>query len=215
MNSAKDIGTPSTGKLPVKGTVTMVLQHRQGPTSRSRSTGPGRPAAAASFAHLARKNFLNGSTCHRLVSGGIFVLQCGDPNGDGTGGPPYQFADENLAQQADGVYERGVVAMANSGPDTNGSQFFINYKDGQLQNAYTPFGVVTKGMAIVDAIAAAGTDSGEADGRPRSRSPSPRSRSSRRELAAHPRVVVRSGAARSTPPSDGVKRRTASRKPLR
>jgi len=95
------------------------------------------------------------------------LLQCGDPVGDGSGGPPYQFADENLAQQADGVYERGLVAMANAGPDTNGSQFFINYKDGQLQNAYTPFGVVTKGMKIIDAIAAAGTDTGEADGRPK------------------------------------------------
>jgi len=127
------------------------------------------PCTAASFAHLATKNFLNGTSCHRLVSQGIFVLQCGDPNGDGSGGPPYQFVDENLAQQADGVYERGLVAMANAGPGTNGSQFFINYKDGQLQNNYTPFGVVTKGMAIVDAIAAGGSDEsgGPGDGRPK------------------------------------------------
>jgi peptidyl-prolyl cis-trans isomerase B (cyclophilin B) len=166
MNSAKDIGTPSTGKLPVSGTVTMVLSTNKGDIEikidRART-----PCTAASFAHLAKKSFLNGSTCHRLTAGTISVLQCGDPNGDGSGGPPYMFVDENLAQQADGVYERGVVAMANAGPNTNGSQFFINYKDGQLQNAYTPFGVVTKGMAIVDAVAAAGTDDGGADGRPK------------------------------------------------
>ena len=168
MNSAKDVGTPPAGKVPVKGTVTMVLSTNKGDIEikidRART-----PCTAASFAHLASKNFLNGSTCHRLTSGTIYVLQCGDPNGDGSGGPPYQFADENLAQQADGVYERGVVAMANAGPGTNGSQFFINYKDGQLQPAYTPFGVVTKGMAIVDQIAAAGSDEsgGPGDGRPK------------------------------------------------
>jgi peptidyl-prolyl cis-trans isomerase B (cyclophilin B) len=168
MNTAKDVGTPPTGKLPVTGTVTMVLSTNKGDIEikidRART-----PCAAASFAHLASKNYFNGTNCHRLTSQGIFVLQCGDPAGDGSGGPPYQFADENLAAQADGVYERGVVAMANAGPDTNGSQFFINYKDGQLQPAYTPFGVVTKGMAIVDQIAAAGTDeaNGPGDGRPK------------------------------------------------
>jgi len=161
------VGTPPAGKVPVKGTVTMVLNTNKGDVEikidRART-----PCTAASFAHLAKKNFLNGSTCHRLTSGTIFVLQCGDPK-NGAGGPPYQFADENLAQEADGVYKRGVVAMANAGPGTNGSQFFINYKDGQLQNNYTPFGVVTKGMAIVDAIAAGGSDEsgGPGDGRPK------------------------------------------------
>jgi len=166
MNSGKDVGTPPTGKVPAKGTVTMVLSTNKGDIeikiNRART-----PCTAASFAHLARKNFLTGSSCHRLVSQGIFVLQCGDPSGDGSGGPPYQFVDENLAQQADGVYERGLVAMANAGPGTNGSQFFINYKDGQLPNNYTPFGVVTKGMAIVDAVAKAGTEDGGPDGRPK------------------------------------------------
>ena len=86
------------------------------------------------------------------------MLQCGDPTGTGTGGPGYQFQDENLTATAvtGGTYPAGTVAMANSGPDTNGSQFFLVYKDSQLPPSYTPFGTITGGLDVLQKIAAAG-----------------------------------------------------------
>ncbi|MFF0312505.1 peptidylprolyl isomerase [Streptosporangium sp. NPDC004379] len=115
------------------------------------------PCTVNSFAFLAKKDYFNGSKCHRLGSEQFPVLQCGDPlakadgksQTDGQGGPGYRFVNENL----DGAkYTRGVVAMANSGADTNGSQFFIVYGDTQLPPNYTPFGTVTKGMEIIDEV---------------------------------------------------------------
>ncbi|GIG86122.1 peptidylprolyl isomerase [Plantactinospora endophytica] len=116
------------------------------------------PCTVASFQHLAQRKFFDGSTCHRLVTEGIFVLQCGDPTGTGMGGPDYKFADENLTGAR---YGRGVVAMANTGePGTNGSQFFIIFQDSSsgLQPLYTPFGTVTSGIEVVDRVAAGGHD---------------------------------------------------------
>ncbi|SDR26892.1 peptidylprolyl isomerase [Thermostaphylospora chromogena] len=124
------------------------------------------PCTVNSFAFLAEKDYFDGTKCHRLVTpstGGLAILQCGDPQAkadgkggtDGQGGPGYKFADENLGGME---YGRGVVAMANSGPDTNGSQFFIVYGDEtkSLPPQYTPFGTVTKGMDIVDKVAEGG-----------------------------------------------------------
>jgi cyclophilin family peptidyl-prolyl cis-trans isomerase len=124
------------------------------------------PKAAANFIELARKGFYDGVVFHRLVPG--FVIQGGDGeygHNDrldrgrlGTGGPGYKFADEPF----EGDYLRGAVAMANAGPNTNGSQFFICLDDlsgGRLPKKYTLFGHVTKGMDVVDAIAAAKRDS--------------------------------------------------------
>ncbi|MEV5413446.1 peptidylprolyl isomerase [Thermopolyspora sp. NPDC052614] len=133
------------------------------------------PCTANSFAHLAAKDFFDGSKCHRLVTGGLHVLQCGDPLAkadgknptDGAGGPGYRVPDENLGGMP---YKRGVVAMANSGrADTGGSQFFIIYGDDtkNLQPSYTPFGTVTKGMDIVDKVAKAGVQGGGSDGPPK------------------------------------------------
>ena len=91
-----------------------------------------------SFVSLASQKFFNQTSCHRLVTSGIFVLQCGDPTGTGSGGPGYQFSDENLTGAK---YPAGTLAMANSGPNTNGSQFFLVYKNTPgLQPNYTPFG---------------------------------------------------------------------------
>ena len=108
------------------------------------------PVTANSFAFLAKEGFYDGTVIHRVVPG--FVVQMGDPTGTGTGGPGYQFADE-LASARNRGYGRGTLAMANAGPDTNGSQFFICIGDAGLPPAYSVFGEVTEGMEVVDAIA--------------------------------------------------------------
>ncbi len=106
------------------------------------------PLAAGNFEKLVNDGFYDGLTFHRREEG--FVIQGGDPNGNGTGGPGYTFEDE-LAD--DYTYERGIVAMANRGPNTNGSQFFIMLDDvPQLPKLYTIFGRVTEGMDVVDQI---------------------------------------------------------------
>jgi cyclophilin family peptidyl-prolyl cis-trans isomerase len=107
------------------------------------------PKAANNFLDLARKGFYDGVIFHRVVPG--FVIQGGDPTGTGRGGPGYQFDDEPFS----GDYERGTLAMANAGPNTNGSQFFICLTDlrGRLPKNYTIFGRVTSGLDVVDAIA--------------------------------------------------------------
>ncbi len=105
------------------------------------------PNTVKNFVDLARKNFYDQTIFHRAING--FMIQGGDPNGDGTGGPGYRFNDEPFT----GEYTRGAVAMANAGPNTNGSQFFIMHADNPLPKAYTIFGRVIKGMEVVDAIA--------------------------------------------------------------
>jgi serine/threonine protein kinase/cyclophilin family peptidyl-prolyl cis-trans isomerase len=116
------------------------------------------PCAFASFAHLGDLGFFDDTTCHRLTTEGIFVLQCGDPTGTGQGGPTYQFPDENLPAGLHPPYPAGTVAMANSGPDSNGSQFFIVYQDGAISPDYSVVGTVTRGMEIVERVAEAGHD---------------------------------------------------------
>jgi cyclophilin family peptidyl-prolyl cis-trans isomerase len=107
------------------------------------------PKTVNNFVSLSRDVFYNGTTFHRVMKG--FMIQGGDPKGDGSGGPGYKFDDENL----EGDYKRGTVAMANSGPNTNGSQFFIIHKDYDLPKQYVVFGHVSKGMETVDKIAEA------------------------------------------------------------
>jgi len=121
------------------------------------------PHTVNSFNFLAGKGYFTDTPCHRLTTTGIYVLQCGDPTGTGTGSPGYSFTDENLAGA---TYPKGTVAMANSGPDTNGSQFFLVYADTQLDPAYTPFGRVTSGLNVLLAIAHAGSNP-PGDGRPK------------------------------------------------
>ncbi len=123
------------------------------------------PCTTFSFRFLAERHYFDGTHCHRLTTQRIFVLQCGDPTGTGSGGPGYSFNDENLAGA---TYPAGTVAMANAGPDTNGSQFFFVWKDTRLSPAYTPFGTVTAGMDVLQKIAAAGEDdqNGPGDGYP-------------------------------------------------
>jgi peptidyl-prolyl cis-trans isomerase B (cyclophilin B) len=109
------------------------------------------PCAVNSFVALANAKFYDGTVCHReLIDNGYGVLQCGDPTGSGSGGPGYTFADENL----DGAtYTKGVLAMANAGPNTNGSQFFMVFRDSKFDPNYTPFGTIEKGLDVLEKIA--------------------------------------------------------------
>ena len=105
------------------------------------------PITVNNFVALARKNFYTNTVFHRVIRG--FMIQGGDPKGDGTGGPGYKFDDEPIESE----YTRGTIAMANSGPNTNGSQFFILHADYQLPKNYVIFGKVNSGMDVVDKIA--------------------------------------------------------------
>lgn len=124
------------------------------------------PQTVNSMAFLSDQGYFNDTACHRLTTEGIFVLQCGDPAGDGTGGPGYSIPDENLPKEGSNDYPAGTVAMANAGPGTGGSQFFIVYADTTLPPDYTIWGTVTKGLDVVQAVAAAGVEGGGGDGRP-------------------------------------------------
>lgn len=123
------------------------------------------PCTANNLRSLAHFRYFDDTPCHRLTTEGISVLQCGSPDGSGNGGPGYSFKDENLEGA---TYERGTVAMANSGPSTNGSQFFLVYEDSALPPNYTPFGKITAGLDVLEEIAAAGSDesNGVGDGKP-------------------------------------------------
>jgi cyclophilin family peptidyl-prolyl cis-trans isomerase len=120
-----------------------------------------------SFVYLAAKNYFSSTTCHRLTTGSLSVLQCGDPTGKGTGGPGYGFANENTTGA---TYSAGTVAMAHSSlPNSNGSQFFVVYKNSTLSPNYTPFGKVVTGLGIIQSVAQAGSDNanGSGDGHPK------------------------------------------------
>ncbi|MFC7796797.1 peptidylprolyl isomerase [Streptomyces cinereoruber] len=133
------------------------------------------PRTVNSFKHLADKKYFDGSKCHRLTTQNIYVLQCGDPQGTGTGGPGYTIPDENLdalgKAGSDGAvtFPAGTVAMANTGqPGTGGSQFFLVYKDTKLPPTYTPFGKIdAAGLKAVQEVAAAGVEGGAGDGAPK------------------------------------------------
>jgi len=129
------------------------------------------PQAVASFVYLARQGFFNDTPCHRLTTAGIFVLQCGDPTGLGTGGPGYNFGPIENAP-ADNMYLTGTLAMARRGGDgfSMGSQFFLVYEDSMIPadgaGGYTVFGRITSGLDILQAVADAGVAGGAGDGHP-------------------------------------------------
>jgi peptidyl-prolyl cis-trans isomerase B (cyclophilin B) len=134
--------------------------------------GEAAPQAVASFVQLARDGFYDGLTCHRLTTEGIFVLQCGDPVGDGTGGPEYRYGPIENAP-ADDLYPAGTLAMARQGGDgaSMGSQFFIVYSDSTIPSdaagGYTVLGRVTSGLeSLIGAVITSGVDGGSSDGRP-------------------------------------------------
>ncbi len=122
------------------------------------------PCTVNSFVSLAEQGYYDQTRCHRLTTSGIYVLQCGDPTASGSGGPGYRFADE---LQGDETYPAGTLAMANAGPDTNGSQFFLVYQDTQLPPDYTVFGTVAaEGVDVVRSVAEGGAEGGAPDGPP-------------------------------------------------
>ncbi len=126
------------------------------------------PQTVASFLMLSEDGYYDDSSCHRLTTEGIFVLQCGDPTGTGSGDPGYSYELENAPP--DGNYPTGTLAMARSAdPNSNGSQFFIVYDDTQLPvegGGYSIFGSVQSGLDILNSIAEAGVEGGAGDGAP-------------------------------------------------
>lgn len=124
------------------------------------------PKTTNALAFLASSGWYTNNSCHRLVTASIFVLQCGSPKGDGQGGAGFTLPDENLpTAEASGTatYSAGSVAMANSGPNTGSSQFFIIYKDSPLGPNYSQFGRVSSGLNVVEYVAALGVAPGAPD----------------------------------------------------
>jgi peptidyl-prolyl cis-trans isomerase B (cyclophilin B) len=152
--AAKAVRKPPTAGVETKGTyrATMVTNNGTVVFDMDAAKTPCTVNSMRSLAHFA---YFDATPCHRLTTSGIYVLQCGDPTGSGTGGPGYRFADENLKGA---TYPRGTLAMANSGASTNGSQFFLVYKNSQLPPSYTPFGHITSGLDVLDKIAKAGSE---------------------------------------------------------
>lgn len=152
--AAKPVNPPAAGEVSARGTVSVSLNLDSGvvPLTLDRSLAP---CTVHSFLSLAEQGYFDNTSCHRLTtSPGLQVLQCGDPTGTGRGGPGYRFADETFPEL---TYGRGVLAMANSGPDTNGSQFFMVYGDAALPPNYTVFGSIgAEGLAVLDEIARTG-----------------------------------------------------------
>ncbi|ASF06416.1 putative peptidyl-prolyl cis-trans isomerase [Nocardia brasiliensis NBRC 14402] len=173
---AKSEGIPTTGN---DAKVSVSMETNQGPIGLTLNNAES-PCTVNSFVSLAAQNFFDGTNCHRMTTGeGLKVLQCGDPTGSGMGGPGYEFDNEYPTDQLDPnnpmaaqqpvAYKRGTLAMANAGPGTNGSQFFIVYGDSQLPPNYTIFGTVDENtMGTLDKIAKAGQDdsNGPGDGKP-------------------------------------------------
>jgi peptidyl-prolyl cis-trans isomerase B (cyclophilin B) len=124
------------------------------------------PQTTTNISTLANRRYFNGTICHRLTTEGIYVLQCGDPTAQGAGRPGgwTGYADENLPKSGAKNYPAGTLAMANSGPKTNGSQFFLVYADTQLGPDYTIFGRITSGLDLLKKIAEVGAYKVESDG---------------------------------------------------
>ncbi len=164
---AKDVGVPTFDEEAAKKPFTATLKTNQGDVVIEMAAAKA-PCTTNSFRHLSTEGYYDGTSCHRLTTENLFVLQCGDPTGTGGGGPGYQFGVENAPAQ--GNFPAGSVAMARtSDPNTNGSQFFIVYKDTQLPTdggGYSIFGKITKGLDVIEKVAGAGVEGGTGDGKP-------------------------------------------------
>ena len=162
------VGTPDTKVAQVDHVIT--LNTNCGAITFT-AFGKKAPVTVIAMTFLAKAGFFDHSLCHRVTTSGLFVLQCGDPTASGSGGPMWSYDNENLPADAPNNYPAGTIAMANSGTNangrgTNGSQFFIVYKDTYLPPSYTIWGQVTSGLDIVKRVAAAGVVGGGTDGTP-------------------------------------------------
>jgi peptidyl-prolyl cis-trans isomerase B (cyclophilin B) len=154
---------PPSSEAPASGETTVTLATSEGDIEATLDQ-QATPCAAHSFVSLAEQGYFDDTTCHRLTTQGIFVLQCGDPTATGGGGPGYSFEDELDGREQ---YPAGTIAMANAGPDTNGSQFFLVYEDTELPPSYTTFGTIDDaGLDVVREVADAGVQGGGPDGPP-------------------------------------------------
>ncbi|MCX2732333.1 peptidylprolyl isomerase [Saccharopolyspora sp. NFXS83] len=152
---AKPVQPPADGEVPSTGTVQAKIASSVGdiPLTLDRSLAP---CTVNSFTNLIEQGYFDGTSCHRISTEGLQMLQCGDPSGSGSGGPGYAFDDETFPELK---YGRGYLAMANSGPNTNGSQFFMVFGDAQLSPDYTVFGTISEdGLKVIDDVARAGHD---------------------------------------------------------
>lgn len=175
--ASKPVNPPRAGKVPTDpAQISASMATNQGNIGLQLDNAKS-PCTVNSFASLAQQGYFDNTPCHRLTtSDSLAVLQCGDPAGTGSGGPGYQFANEyptdqyptgDPGAQNPVLYPRGTLAMANAGPGTNGSQFFLVYQDSQLPPQYTVFGTIdATGLATLDKIAAAGVGGGGQDGKP-------------------------------------------------
>ena len=160
-DAARKVSLPPSEPAPAK-TLTITTDRGAIPVTLDDKTTQ---CTSNSFTSLAKQGYFDKTKCHRLTTQGIFVLQCGDPTATGSGGPGYSFPDELTGQE---TYPAGTLAMANAGPDTNGSQFFLVYAETSLPPSYTVFGRFgPAGLKVVRDIAQAGTADGSGDGAPK------------------------------------------------
>jgi peptidyl-prolyl cis-trans isomerase B (cyclophilin B) len=161
--AAKQVDPPSS-EAPDTGDVDVTISTSVGDL-KAKLGRDKTPCTVNSFLSLADQGYFDDTPCHRLTTAGIFVLQCGDPSGTGGGGPGYSFPDELDGRE---TYPAGTLAMANAGPDTNGSQFFIVYAESSLPPSYTVFGHVDDAaVKTVEDVAKKGVVGGQGDGAPK------------------------------------------------
>ena len=164
-NATRNVKRPPS-TVPATGLVTVNVHTNRGDMT-FRLNRDKAPCTVASFVSLVQQKFYDNTPCHRLTTTGIYVLQCGDPSGTGSGGPGYTVPDEYVGSE---FYKAGTIAMANNGqPNSGGSQFFICYKESPLPRTYTVFGTVSTGMSVVNTVAAGGSDNSTqpGDGHPK------------------------------------------------
>ena len=161
--AAKPVDPPADGPATVTGTYGATLTTNLGAIQVTLDATEA-PCTVESFLNLANAGFYNDTPCHRITTADTFkVLQCGDPTGQGSGGPGYEYNDEITP---DLTYTKGTLAMANAGPNTNGSQFFLVYGDTTLDPNYTVFGTFTDPDGVIEKVAAGGVVDGSDDGTP-------------------------------------------------
>lgn len=155
---ARPVDPPSGDEVKRSGVVTATMQMKAGTVTITMDRAKA-PCTVHNFESLASQQYFDATKCHRLVDTGIFILQCGDPTATGRGSPGYSFADELTGKE---TYPRGTVAMANAGPDTNGSQFFLVWQDTLLDPNYTVFGTIDEpSLNVIASIASQGVDGGD------------------------------------------------------